>query len=69
MQSNDFPSGEPVELSKGSAHIPRLDEVLEGAYRGPGDAGIRRAGCITTGETTLAATFVKAACDRGEKVL
>jgi len=52
---------------KVSTGHPRLDTMLDGGYR--------RAACVLlsgtpgTGKTTLANTFVAAACERGEKVL
>jgi circadian clock protein KaiC len=52
---------------KVSTGHPRLDAMLDGGYR--------RASCVLlsgtpgTGKTTLANTFVVAACERGEKVL
>ena len=52
---------------KVSTGHPRLDAILDG--------GFRRASCVLlsgtagTGKTTLANTFVVAACERGEKVL
>jgi circadian clock protein KaiC len=51
-------------LSSGNA---RLDAVLGGGFRG--GSSILIAGSTGTGKTTLANSFVKAACDRGEKVL
>jgi circadian clock protein KaiC len=53
--------------AKASTGLPGLDNMLCG--------GFRRASCILitgtsgTGKTTLASTFVQAACKRGEKVL
>ncbi len=53
--------------SKISTGHPRLDAMLDGGYR--------RASCVLisgtpgTGKTTLANTFVAAACERGEKLL
>jgi circadian clock protein KaiC len=53
--------------AKVSTGHPRLDTMLDGGYR--------RASCVLlsgtpgTGKTTLANTFVVAACERGEKVL
>ncbi|OHB64570.1 MAG: hypothetical protein A2Y76_11115, partial [Planctomycetes bacterium RBG_13_60_9] len=44
-----------------------LDEVLCGGYRR--SSSIMITGASGTGKTTLACTFVKAACGRGEKVL
>ena len=45
----------------------QLDSVLGGGYRQ--GSSILIAGSSGTGKTTIANTFVKAACDRGEKVL
>jgi circadian clock protein KaiC len=45
----------------------RLDRILGGGYRR--GSSILIAGSSGTGKTTIANTFVKAACDRGEKVL
>jgi circadian clock protein KaiC len=45
----------------------RLDALLSGGYRR--SSSILITGASGTGKTTLACTFVKAACDRGEKVL
>ena len=45
----------------------RLDSVLGGGYRR--GSSILIAGASGTGKTTIANTFAKAACDRGEKVL
>lgn len=53
--------------AKMSTGIERLDVILDGGYR--------RASCVLfagepgTGKTTLACTFVRAACARGERVL
>jgi circadian clock protein KaiC len=44
-----------------------MDSVLGGGYRS--GSSILIAGSSGTGKTTIANTFVKAACDRGEKVL
>lgn len=51
-------------LSTGCA---QLDTVLSGGYRR--NSSVLITGTSGTGKTTLACTFVKAACDRGEKVL
>ncbi len=51
-------------LSSGNS---RLDSVLGGGYRK--GSSILIAGSSGTGKTTIANTFVKTACDRGEKVL
>jgi circadian clock protein KaiC len=51
-------------VSSGST---RLDAVLGGGYRK--GSSILIAGSSGTGKTTLVNTFVKAACDRGERVL
>ena len=57
---------QPLGPKVSSGH-PRLDAIMDGGYR--------RASCILisgttgTGKTTLASTFVQAACERGEKVL
>ncbi|MEJ5311351.1 MAG: circadian clock protein KaiC [Anaerolineae bacterium] len=56
------PLGEKV--STGNA---RLDELLDGGYRR--GACILLAGLPGAGKTTLAATFVAAACQRGERAL
>ncbi len=56
------PLGE--KISTGHA---RLDEMLDGGYRR--GACILLGGLPGTGKTTLAATFVAAACSRGERVL
>lgn len=45
----------------------QMDSVLGGGYRR--GSSILIAGSSGTGKTTIANTFVKAACDRGEKVL
>lgn len=45
----------------------QLDSVLGGGYRR--GSSVLIAGSSGTGKTTVASTFVKAACDRGEKVL
>lgn len=45
----------------------QLDSVLGGGYRRA--SAVLLAGASGTGKTTIANTFVKAACDRGEKVL
>ncbi len=45
----------------------QLDVVLNGGYRR--SSSVLVTGASGTGKTTLACTFVKAACDRGEKVL
>jgi circadian clock protein KaiC len=53
--------------SKVSSGLPGLDAMLDGGYR--------RASCVLvtgtsgTGKTTLASTFVQAACRRGERAL
>ncbi len=53
--------------AKMTTGIETLDEILKGGYR--------RASCVLftgepgTGKTTLACTFVRSACSRGEKVL
>jgi circadian clock protein KaiC len=51
-----------------SSGVPRLDAMLggKGYYRG---STILVAGTAGTGKTSLAAHFVKAACDRGERCL
>lgn len=51
-------------ISSGNA---ALDEVLGGGYRRA--TSILITGASGTGKTTLACTFVQAACNRGEKVL
>ena len=51
-------------ISSGNA---RLDEILGGGFRS--GSSILIAGSTGTGKTTIANTFVKAACDRNEKVL
>jgi len=57
---------EPLGPKVSTGH-PRLDTIMDGGYR--------RASCVLvagtsgTGKTTLACTFVRAACERGEKVL
>lgn len=56
------PLGEPVT----SGH-PALDETLGGGYRQ--GACVLIAGASGTGKTTLASTFARAACERGERVL
>ncbi len=56
------PLGE--KISTGNA---RLDELLDGGYRQ--GACILLAGLPGAGKTTLAATFVAAACQRGERAL
>jgi len=45
----------------------QMDSVLGGGYRR--SSAILIAGSSGTGKTTMAITFVKAACDRGQKVL
>jgi circadian clock protein KaiC len=51
-------------ISSGNA---RLDTILGGGFRR--GSSILIAGSTGTGKTTIANSFVKAACDRGEKVL
>jgi len=46
---------------------PRLDTIMDGGYRRA--STILISGTAGTGKTTLANTFVVAACERGEKVL
>jgi len=50
-----------------SAGHPRLDAMLDGGYRHASCVLI--SGTPGTGKTTLANTFVVAACERGEKIL
>jgi circadian clock protein KaiC len=45
----------------------RLDAILDGGYRRA--SSVLFTGTAGTGKTTLAATFVRGACERGEKVL
>ena len=52
---------------KVSSGHPRLDTVLGGGYRRA--SSILISGSSGTGKTTLANTFARAACERGEKVL
>jgi len=52
---------------KVSTGHPRLDTMLDGGYRRA--STILISGTAGTGKTTLANTFVAAACERGEKVL
>ena len=52
---------------KVSTGHPRLDTMLDGGYRRA--STILISGTGGTGKTTLANTFVAAACERGEKVL
>jgi circadian clock protein KaiC len=51
-----------------SSGVPALDEMLggQGYYRG---TSVYISGTAGTGKTSLAASFAKAACERGEKVL
>lgn len=57
----------PVSEAKISSGIPRLDTMLGGGYyRG---SGILITGSPGTAKTTLAGTFVQAACSRGERAL
>jgi circadian clock protein KaiC len=51
-----------------STGIPRLDTMLEGKgfYRG---TSILVSGCAGSGKSSLAASFVRAACQRGERAL
>lgn len=53
--------------AKVSAGHPRLDVMLDGGYRRA--SSILISGTAGTGKTTLASTFVVAACERGERVL
>jgi len=53
--------------AKVSTGHPRLDTMLDGGYRRA--STILISGTGGTGKTTLANTFVAAACERGEKVL
>jgi circadian clock protein KaiC len=57
---------EPLGPKVSSGH-PRLDSIMDGGYRRASCALI--AGTSGTGKTTLACTFARAACERGEKVL
>ena len=50
-----------------SSGHPRLDRILSGGYRRA--SSVLFTGTAGTGKTTLAATFARAACQRGEKVL
>ncbi|MEI8194390.1 MAG: circadian clock protein KaiC [Phycisphaerae bacterium] len=52
---------------KVSSGLPGLDTMLEGGFRSTSCVLIT--GASGTGKTTLANTFVQAACQRGEKVL
>ena len=52
---------------KVSTGNPRLDSIMDGGYRRA--STILISGTAGTGKTTLANTFVAAACERGEKVL
>jgi len=52
---------------KVSSGLPGLDAMLTGGYRST--SCILITGASGTGKTTLASTFVRAACSRGEKVL
>jgi circadian clock protein KaiC len=52
---------------KVSSGHPRLDVLLDGGYRR--SSSILISGTSGTGKTTLASTFVRSACERGEKVL
>ncbi|MDJ0763588.1 MAG: circadian clock protein KaiC [Myxococcota bacterium] len=56
----------PLGERMSSGH-PRLDNMLGGGFRRY--SAVLVAGTSGTGKTTLAATFVAAACARGEKVL
>jgi circadian clock protein KaiC len=56
----------PLGESVTSGH-PALDETLGGGYRQA--ACVLIAGASGTGKTTLASTFARAACERGERVL
>ena len=63
------PPGEPVPASMAriSTGIPRLDTMLDGGiYRG---SGLLITGNPGTAKSTLAATFAREACQRGELVL
>jgi circadian clock protein KaiC len=57
-----------ASIERLSSGIPRLDTMLGGAgyYRG---SSIMVSGTAGTGKTTLAASFVEAACARGERCL
>ena len=52
---------------KVSSGHPQLDTVLDGGYRR--GSCILISGTTGTGKTTLASTFVRSACERGEKVI
>jgi len=57
---------EPLGPKVSSGH-PRLDSIMDGGYRRASCALI--AGTSGTGKTILTCTFVRAACERGERVL
>ncbi|GAB3279007.1 circadian clock protein KaiC [Larkinella harenae] len=58
----------PVSLDHVSSGIPALDKMLDGKgfYKG---SSILVSGTAGTGKTSMAASFVHAACRRGERVL
>jgi circadian clock protein KaiC len=56
-----------VSTDRVSSGVPRLDTMLDGGYyRG---SGVLVSGSPGTSKTTLAAAFVAASCDRGERAL
>ena len=58
----------PASSERVSSGLPRLDEMLDGRgyYRG---STILLSGTAGTGKTTIAASFVDAACRRGERTV
>jgi circadian clock protein KaiC len=58
----------PASTERISMGIPRLDDMLggQGVYRG---ASVLVSGAAGTGKTSLAAHFVRAVCERGERAL
>ena len=58
----------PASMQRVSTGVPRLDAMLEGKgyYRG---SSVLISGTAGTGKTTLAAAFLAAACQRGERCL
>lgn len=58
----------PASTERVSSGVPRLDSMLggEGYYRG---SSVLISGSAGTGKTSLAGTFVQAACRRGERCL
>lgn len=62
VELHHAPPGEPV-----SSGLPWVDRILGGGFRR--NSSVIISGTSGTGKTSLACTFVQAACARGEKVL